>query len=90
MDQLEQLKQYREQGLKDCPLCVCWFLGCLNGRKEWKDKSVKPNFRFVGLSGTEYPDSDNPAIPDSEYPCRMFCDAFQWDPSKERLGRAVY
>lgn len=90
MSDLEQLKKYQDQKLPDCPLCLNWFLGCLNGRKEWSDKSVTPNLRFVGQSGAEYPDSDNQKIPETEYPCRMFCDAFQWDPSKERLGRVVY
>jgi len=67
---LEQLKKYQTQGKKDCPLCAHWLLGCLNGRKTWKDKAVTPNFRDVGK--------------------RMFCDAFEWDPNPERLGRVLY
>ena len=90
MSTIDQLKQYRAQNQQDCRLCVHWFLGCLNGRKEWRDKSIRPHFRFVGISDTEYPDSENPAIPDNEYPCRMLCDAFEWDPDIERLGRVVY
>ena len=70
MTRLEQLKKYRDQGKKNCPLCVCWFLGCLNGRKKWKDKAITPNLRDVGK--------------------RMFCDAFEWDPNPERMGRVLY
>ena len=48
MTTLDQLKEYRKQKLPCCELCVHWFLGCLNGRKEWKDKAITPNQRFVG------------------------------------------
>jgi len=48
MSTLEQLKQYREQQLPCCELCVHWFLGCLNGRKKWKDKAITPNQRYEG------------------------------------------
>jgi hypothetical protein len=92
MDELvERLRQYQANNLPDCPLCVNWFLGCLNGRQNWTDKAVHPNFRFVGVSGKEYSYSiRHENIPGAEYPLRMFCDAFEWDPKPERLGRVVY
>lgn len=30
-----------------CLECTYWFLGCLHGRKQWKDKAVTPNLRSV-------------------------------------------
>jgi len=80
-------KQYQKQGLPACRLCVNWFLGCLNGRRKWTDKAVKPNFRYAGQSGREYGEHEN--IPAAEFPLRMHCDAFTRDPDPGRLGRVV-
>jgi hypothetical protein len=88
MDEIGRLKQYQSQGLQDCPLCVNWFLGCLNGRNKWADKSVKPGFCYTGQSSKEYISCAD--IPPTEYPLRMHCKAFIWDPNSERLGRVVF
>lgn len=85
-----RLKIYQINQQPDCVLCIAWFLGCLNGRKKWKDEAVTPNYRYAGQSGKEYPKADVLSIPDEEYPLRGYCDAFKWDTSPERLGRAVY
>lgn len=79
---------WRRNELPDCRLCVNWFLGCLNGREQWKDKAITPNRRRIGCSGKEYSLED--AITSEEYPVRMMCDDFRWDPNEERLGRAVW
>ena len=89
-NELEQLRQYQKQKLPDCPLCVNWFLGCLHGRREWKNKAVTPNLRYAGQSGKEYKRENISAIPVNEYPLRMYCDAFTWDPNPERLGRVCF
>ncbi len=84
---VDKLRQWQKQRLPDCCLCVSWFLGCLHGRRKWQDKAITPGFRYVGQSGKEYGKHEN--IPEAEYPLRMFCDAFNWDPDPERLGRAA-
>ena len=33
--------------LVGCKECTYWFLGCLRGRQEWKDKADTPNARIV-------------------------------------------
>ena len=88
MDEISRLKQYQSQRLPDCPLCVNWFLGCLNGRNTWMDKSVKPGFCYTGQSDEEYVLCAD--IPSTEFPLRMHCKAFTWDPNPERLGRVVF
>lgn len=58
-----------------CLECVNWFLGCLNGRENWKDKAVMPNRRLVTLqNGTQ----------------EFLCDAFQFHSDPYRKGRVVY
>lgn len=86
-DYAERLKQYQEQRLPHCRLCMNWFLGCLNGRSTWKDKAVRPGFRLTGQSGREYQEPDS--IPGAELPLRSHCDEFEWGPDPERLGRVV-
>ncbi|MEN8134292.1 MAG: hypothetical protein ABFS18_01980 [Thermodesulfobacteriota bacterium] len=74
---------------KDCRLCACWFLGCLNGREKWEDKAITPNMVVVGQSGKVYPDKNYPTT-ETEYPLTaMFCNAFIADPRPERRGRVV-
>lgn len=87
---IELDRERQRQRLQDCRLCAKWFLGCLNGREKWADKAITPNMRYAGQSGQEFPNAQVLDIPEAEYPLRMFCDAFEWDPDPERLGRAVY
>lgn len=68
---------------KDCEKCVNWFMGCLHGRKEWKDKADKPNFRLVGLTGREYGENEEEKIPAEEYPLRAYCDSFEYNRNYE-------
>lgn len=58
-----------------CRECSNWFLGCLNGREEWKDEAIMPNLREVVLrDGTK----------------AGLCDAFKLDPNPCRKGRVVF
>jgi protein gp37 len=61
---------------KGCRECRYHFLGCLNGRTEWKDKAVTPNFRSSGHN-------DFFGCPD------CLCDAFEWGLHSEDHGVAV-
>ncbi len=90
----QNTKTARDKGgvvhsLIDCLSCANWFLGCLNGRKIWKDKAIMPNLRSVGKSGKEYTDEELPEDKD-EYPLRTFCDNFFQDPRPERQGRVIF
>ncbi len=73
-----------------CRRCVFWFLGCLRGREQWKDKPDTPNIRFEGADGNAYPYRGGKDLPKKAYPLRMVCDGFEADPDPERLGRAVW
>ncbi len=74
--------------LADCLECAKWFLGCLNGREKWEDKAKTPNLRYIGQSGKVYT-PDELTAPEDEYPMRMICDDFEWDPDPNRHGRVV-
>ena len=69
----------------DCENCVCWFLGCLNGRKKWKDKAITPNLRCVGQSGKEYPYESSPSPSLDDYPLKTYCDDFDLNKKKTDL-----
>jgi len=59
-----------------CTECGRFFLGCLNGRKKWKDKAITPNYR-------DGVDSDWWGHPSS------LCDAFKWSVRGNQHGVAV-
>lgn len=63
----------RKPGCSECRSC---FLGCLNGRKKWKDKAITPNYRGTGYA-------DYFGHEDS------ICDAFRWTPCGRNHGVAV-
>ena len=63
----------RQEG---CNECANGFLGCLNGRTEWKDKSVRPNYRDAHHR-------DWWGNPES------VCDAFEWRPRGDQHGVVV-
>lgn len=54
-----------EQRKPDCDECSHWFLGCLNGRKKWRDKAKILNLRFLDKNENGGYD-------------RMRCDEFEW------------
>lgn len=62
-------------GSTSCKSYRFWFLGCLHGREEWKDKSVRPNFRVLNMYTPQ-------AV--------GLCDAYEADPDPERQGRVLY
>ena len=58
-----------------CRECSSWFLGCLNGREQWKDKAIMPNLRnFTLEDGT----------------VARVCDDFTMHPDPCRKGRVVW
>jgi hypothetical protein len=73
-----------------CEKCVYWFLGCLRGRKEWKDEADTPNIRYEGADGKVYGYRHTGPVPDAAMPLRVVCDGFTPDPDPTRLGRAVW
>jgi hypothetical protein len=73
-----------------CEQCVYWFLGCLRGRKKWKDKADTPNIRLEGADGKVYPYSGGGPVPQAAMPLRMVCDGWTADPDPTRMGRAVW
>ena len=59
-----------------CSECRSFFLGCLHGRKKWKDVAITPNWR-------EAEQKDYFGHPDS------ICDAFNWSADGRGHGVAV-
>ena len=70
-DNLIDILSTGEKRKPDCEECCHWFLGCLNGRKKWKDKTITPNLRFLDQNKAGGHD-------------RMRCDAFDWRPEAIR------
>lgn len=59
-----------------CSECASHFLGCLRGRKEWKDEAVTPNLRETGTRDF------------FGHPERI-CDGFRWHRDAQGHGCAV-
>ena len=59
-----------------CTECGRFFMGCLNGRKKWKDEAITPNYR-------DGVDSDWWGHPSG------LCDAFKWSRLGNQHGVAV-